>query len=274
MDVRFFTTFLEVSKTRHFGKAAENLYLTPAAVSARIKQLEEYFNAILFTRERNSIQLTQAGEKLLPFAQQMVASLKQARQLLSEQDAAFLTCGATSNAASLVLDELFEACKSHFTEIAVSTEIHCTEQLSRLLHERTIDFAFTTEPLKSADIETISIRQEALFFLAQPPTTENLETNDFVQIDWSSKATAALLTTHPRCKHYQFRTNDAQAAIRYINQYGGSLVLPKLLHPLLKNIDDLQQHNVGSVALYCARLKERPHPIAEQMLAFLDNTDK
>ena len=44
MDIRFLTTFIEVAKTRHFGKAAENLYLTQSAVSARIKLLEEYFH--------------------------------------------------------------------------------------------------------------------------------------------------------------------------------------------------------------------------------------
>ncbi len=40
MDIQLLKTFLEVKATRHFGRAAENLYLTQAAVSARIKQLE------------------------------------------------------------------------------------------------------------------------------------------------------------------------------------------------------------------------------------------
>ncbi|WP_082881977.1 LysR family transcriptional regulator [Oleiphilus sp. HI0043] len=39
MDIELLRTFLEVKNTRHFGKAAEHLYLTQAAVSARIKQL-------------------------------------------------------------------------------------------------------------------------------------------------------------------------------------------------------------------------------------------
>ena len=66
MDIDLLKTFVEVVRTRHFGKAAENLYLTQSAVSARIKQLEEYFNSALFVRNRNSLQLTAAGEKLLP----------------------------------------------------------------------------------------------------------------------------------------------------------------------------------------------------------------
>lgn len=41
MDTELLRTFIEVSKTRHFGRAAENLYLTQSAVSFRIRQLEQ-----------------------------------------------------------------------------------------------------------------------------------------------------------------------------------------------------------------------------------------
>lgn len=40
MDTELLKTFLEVSRTRHFGRAAESLYLTQSAVSFRIRQLE------------------------------------------------------------------------------------------------------------------------------------------------------------------------------------------------------------------------------------------
>ena len=65
MDIELLKTFLEVKNTRHFGKAADNLYLTQAAVSARVKQLEDYFGIKLFIRSRNNIQLTAEGERLV-----------------------------------------------------------------------------------------------------------------------------------------------------------------------------------------------------------------
>jgi LysR family transcriptional regulator, flagellar master operon regulator len=40
VDTELLKTFLEVSRTRHFGRAAESLYLTQSAVSFRIRQLE------------------------------------------------------------------------------------------------------------------------------------------------------------------------------------------------------------------------------------------
>lgn len=83
MDVKVFKTFLEVARTRHFGRAAENLYITQAAVSARIKQLESFFDSALFVRNRNSIQLTTSGERLVPYAEVMVSTLEQAKNELA-----------------------------------------------------------------------------------------------------------------------------------------------------------------------------------------------
>ena len=40
LDTDLLKTFLEVTKTRHFGRAAEHLFLTQSAVSFRVRQLE------------------------------------------------------------------------------------------------------------------------------------------------------------------------------------------------------------------------------------------
>ena len=40
MDIDLLKTFVEVNRMRHFARAAENLFVTSAAVSARVKQLE------------------------------------------------------------------------------------------------------------------------------------------------------------------------------------------------------------------------------------------
>ncbi|WP_351060278.1 LysR family transcriptional regulator, partial [Psychrobacter sp. TB20-MNA-CIBAN-0197] len=53
MDIDLLKTFVEVVRTRHFGKAAENLYITQSAVSFRIRQLEQGLGVNLFIRQRN-----------------------------------------------------------------------------------------------------------------------------------------------------------------------------------------------------------------------------
>lgn len=83
MDTELLKTFLEVSKTRHFGRAAESLYLTQSAVSFRIRQLETQLGTNLFTRHRNNIRLTVAGERLIPYAESLMNTWLLAKKKLA-----------------------------------------------------------------------------------------------------------------------------------------------------------------------------------------------
>jgi len=49
-----------------FRRAAEELALTPTAISHRIRSLEERLGLVLFERHPRQVRLTQAGERLLP----------------------------------------------------------------------------------------------------------------------------------------------------------------------------------------------------------------
>ncbi|MGD8379249.1 MAG: LysR family transcriptional regulator [Gammaproteobacteria bacterium] len=80
MDIELLRTFLEVDRQHHFGRAAERLFLTQSAVSARIRQLEAHMGVALFLRERNGIRLTEAGERLLPHAHRLLAEWQDATQ--------------------------------------------------------------------------------------------------------------------------------------------------------------------------------------------------
>lgn len=77
---RITENLLEVSRTRHFGRAAESLYLTQSAVSFRIRQLENQLGANLFTRHRNNIRLTPAGERLVPYAEMLLNTWRLAKR--------------------------------------------------------------------------------------------------------------------------------------------------------------------------------------------------
>ena len=62
MDIDLLRTFLEVRRLGNFRSAAENLHVTQAAVSQRIKHLESILDAPLFVREKSNIYATHAGE--------------------------------------------------------------------------------------------------------------------------------------------------------------------------------------------------------------------
>lgn len=99
MDTDLLKTFLEVARTRHFGKAADNLFLTRSAVSFRVKQLESVLGVALFARQRNNIQLTSAGERMLVHAEAILTAWERAKQdiSLSNEQSIQLAIGAVPN---------------------------------------------------------------------------------------------------------------------------------------------------------------------------------
>lgn len=70
--------FESAGRQLSFRKAAAELHVTPAAVSHQIKQLEELLGVALFRRLTRRIQLTEAGERLLPGVRDGFARLVQA----------------------------------------------------------------------------------------------------------------------------------------------------------------------------------------------------
>jgi len=58
---RALRTFEAAARHRNFTRAADELGLTPAAVSYQIKEIEDQLGLVLFTRTSRSIQLTPAG---------------------------------------------------------------------------------------------------------------------------------------------------------------------------------------------------------------------
>mgnify|MGYP000087228878 CR=1 FL=1 len=58
-------SFEAAARLESFNLAAQELHVTPSAVSHQIKALEEYLGIALFRRERRRVNLTTIGEKYL-----------------------------------------------------------------------------------------------------------------------------------------------------------------------------------------------------------------
>ena len=83
----YLNTFLTVARTHSFSVAAKELKTSQGTVSHHIAALEEYFDAELFKRTANGVEVTDAGatlketaEKILQQAQDAKAKISSAKQ--------------------------------------------------------------------------------------------------------------------------------------------------------------------------------------------------
>lgn len=272
MDIRFLSTFLEVVKTRHFGKAAENLYLTQSAVSARIKLLEEYFQTTLFIRHRNSIQLTPAGEKLLPFAHQLTDTLQDAKRELQLESAEFVVCAATQLTSELGFTSLLAQIHTAFPDWSVKAEVLTLDSLSRQLHERTIDIALSSEPLKSEEINTVELLHIPLALYAFNTSLESPEPTSFVSIEWGSKVREFLHKEFSGLRDARLRTNSLRLAANSLMEEGGFAILPESMAERMLPVDGLrklERWNGFSTTVYLNTMKSVKRPSLPPLIELL-----
>ncbi len=152
MDTELLKTFLEVSRTRHFGRAAEALYLTQSAVSFRIRQLENQLGVNLFTRHRNNIRLTAAGEKLLPYAETLMNTWQAARKEVANTSRHNeFSIGASASLWECMLNgwlgRLYQSQEPQ-SSLQFEARIAQRQSLVKQLHERQLDLLITTETPK------------------------------------------------------------------------------------------------------------------------------
>lgn len=189
MDTELLKTFLEVSRTRHFGRAAEALYLTQSAVSFRIRQLENQLGVNLFTRHRNNIRLTAAGEKLLPYAETLMNTWQAARKEVANTSRHNeFSIGASASLWECMLNDwlkrLYQSQEPQ-SSLQFEARIAQRQSLVKQLHERQLDLLITTETPKMDEFSSQLLGYFTLALYCSSPSQTKDELN-YLRLEWGA----------------------------------------------------------------------------------------
>lgn len=181
-------TFLEVSRTRHFGRAAEALYLTQSAVSFRIRQLETQLGVSLFTRHRNNIRLTAAGERLLPYAENLMITWQIAKQEVTHSlQYNPLSMGASASLWEAWLGEWLQKLYQQWPDLQLEARIALHQGLINELHERQFDLLITTEVPKMKELTSQQLGSFSLTLFADANSGEPVNNKrPYIQLEWGA----------------------------------------------------------------------------------------
>ncbi|MCG8710900.1 HTH-type transcriptional activator IlvY [Brenneria sp. 4F2] len=85
MDLRDLKLFLHLADSRHFGRTAKAMHISPSTLSRQIQRLEDEIGQTLLLRDNRTVQLTDAGEHLKLFAQQTLLQYQQLRHVIGQR---------------------------------------------------------------------------------------------------------------------------------------------------------------------------------------------
>jgi len=171
MELRQLTTFRMVATTLSFSRAADALNYVQSSVTAQIQTLEEDLGTRLFDRLGKRVALTDAGTRLLPYAEKILSLAEEARGVVVGGDIPIgtLTITAPESICTYRLPALLRQFHTSFPQVRLQFRPHTVGDLRRCVSDGEVDVAFMIdEPLHSTALIIEHMAQEPLLLLASP----------------------------------------------------------------------------------------------------------
>jgi LysR family transcriptional regulator, low CO2-responsive transcriptional regulator len=160
------------SAARHLSltRAAEELHLTPPAVSIQIRNLEGHADAELFERVGRRLKLTQAGAEVLSRAREILSQIRAAEEAIEgmgslEQG---LLDVAVINAGDYFFPWLIAAFRESHPAIRVRLSVGNREELLARLAAHEVDLAVMSHPPTQAEFAAEAFAPHPHVIIAAP----------------------------------------------------------------------------------------------------------
>lgn len=163
--------FVNVAKHQSLTKTARGMHVSPSSVSQRLKSLENDFGVKLYKRNKDGIELTNAGRTLLSTASQVLNQLDTLRKTLnpsSEKAVQRLVVGATYNPSARYLPSAIATFQKTHPDIKVTFLTSYRRTVEKWVRDGEVDIAMIQSPSESciADLFTEHFAVDTLAFFA------------------------------------------------------------------------------------------------------------
>jgi DNA-binding transcriptional LysR family regulator len=166
--------FLTLAKTLSYTKTAKQVYLTQQSVSKYISAIEEDLDFKLFTRTRQYVALTKAGESFYElfskFGEQIEETSQKMREYYSKTYRALSVGYLEWLDISGRLSETVKWLKSEYPDLKFAGERHSQFDLIECFTERKLDIIITYSEFapRSAGINKCKVMETPLVLLVSP----------------------------------------------------------------------------------------------------------
>lgn len=169
MEIRNLITFARIAEVRNFSKTAEQLGYSQSAVTMQIKQLEAELQVQLFERIGKKAKLTQAGQRLLPYALDILSAAGKAESIAREpeQISGKLRIGTCESYVISVLPPVFMEMGERCPGVEISTHTAPVPDLIDMLRQNDIDILyFLDEKLYFPEWIKVMEQPENIYFVS------------------------------------------------------------------------------------------------------------
>jgi DNA-binding transcriptional LysR family regulator len=171
MEIRHLKTFLTVAKLMSFNRAAERLHYAQSSISAQIQALEAELGVQLFDRLGRRILPTEAGERLMQYAERIIDLAEETRAQIggAVEPEGSLTIRVPESVGVHRLPQVINEFSGRFPRVRLLLTTCAHESLRKDLGTGMIDLAFLlTDSYHSTDLEIEVLGFETVLLVASP----------------------------------------------------------------------------------------------------------
>mgnify|MGYP001817162938 CR=1 FL=1 len=149
VDIDVMKTFVAITETGSFSKAAERVFRTPSAVSMQIKKLEDVLGVSVFERDSRSVALTTDGELLLSYSRRILAlSNEMMARFVMPEIAGTVCLGAPDDYGNKLLPDVLKRFAETHPNVSVNVIIDTSENLKKRFEKGELDVMLHTSSHK------------------------------------------------------------------------------------------------------------------------------
>ncbi len=171
MEILQLRTFRTVARLLSFNRAAEQLHYAQSSISAQIHSLEDDLGVQLFDRLGRHIRLTEAGERLLQYAEKILDLAEETRAEVAgaSEPKGSLTIRVPETFCAHRLPPVILKFRSSFPKVRLRFITCAFEGLQKDLRKGITDLAFLiTESIQASDLGVEALGFESIVIVSHP----------------------------------------------------------------------------------------------------------
>ena len=170
MDIQKFEALLTAIDSGTISKAALSMGYTQSAISHAISSLEDEFNIIMLKRGRAGVELTPAGEMLLPYIRNVSNSFREFQNKVADMNnisCGHIRIGTFTSVAVNWLPNILNSFRQRYPNISFEIKHGNYAEIAEWVLQGIIDCGFTiTPPLRG--LKNIVLFEDRLFLIYPP----------------------------------------------------------------------------------------------------------
>ena len=171
MELRQLEIFRALAQELHFTKAAARVHCVQSNVTTQIRALESELGARLFDRLAKRVVLTDAGRRLLPYAERVLSTVDEGRAVVGQNatPSGPLRIGTPESVLTYHLPRILGRFRKLYPKVELSFRPYLDLGLVHLIESGELDLAVWMEDAVQHDrLKAMRLRNEKLVFIAAP----------------------------------------------------------------------------------------------------------